>query len=322
MTNTSNVAEAAASAGSTGLVVTRGGETIHDLCWAPDEVSAFWQPEVLASGRTREDVASVQKVVVSTLIGHAVAESMVDLDTPVTTYLGEGWSQAEPADEALITIRHQLTMTSGLHQDGTYDASAGTTWRYQAGAPFHLLKDVVVAATGTDLETLSARWIFEPAGMADTLWRRRPAIGEPSRATLDRSGQPFHALITTAFDLARFASASLDPLDPLGIDGWNTDHAWRSATPFNPAYGMLWWLNSGAQLRLPTENELREGPLAPTAPADLVAGLGAMGRIVGVVPSLDLVFARTGGPAGEAGAVPTGVLHLICGALHEDGLFD
>ena len=42
-----------------------------------------------------------------------------------------------------------------------------------------------------------------------------------------------------------------------------------------------------------------EGPLLPGVPADAYAALGADDRLCVLVPSLDLVIARTGAAAGE-----------------------
>jgi CubicO group peptidase (beta-lactamase class C family) len=50
----------------------------------------------------------------------------------VTLHLGKGWSNASLEQEAAITLRHLLTMTSGLKDDLTFEASAGTRWRYNS----------------------------------------------------------------------------------------------------------------------------------------------------------------------------------------------
>ena len=62
----------------------------------------------------RREIASCQKSVVSVLVGQAEAQELVSLDAPVASYLGSGWSNADASAEAQITIRHLLSMTSGL----------------------------------------------------------------------------------------------------------------------------------------------------------------------------------------------------------------
>ena len=60
------------------------------------------------------DVASVQKSVTSTLIGIAREKGLLSLDDKVSKYLDAGWSRAEPAHEAAITIYDLMTQSSGL----------------------------------------------------------------------------------------------------------------------------------------------------------------------------------------------------------------
>ena len=68
----------------------------------------------------------------------------------------------------------------------------------------------------------------------------------------------------------------------------------RPGSAENPAWGLCWWNNSQAYHRLPrTESEVRPGPVFPGAPADTMAARGAAENRLFVVPSLDLVVART-----------------------------
>ena len=69
----------------------------------------------------------------------------------------------------------------------------------------------------------------------------------------------------------------------------------------NPSYGYLWWLNGHDRLQA---SGAKGGWLAPSAPADMVAALGAMGRKVYVVRSLGLVVTRTGDNADQKGEAP------------------
>ncbi len=79
-------------------------------------------------------------------------------------------------------------------------------------------------------------------------------------------------------------------------DEWYT--ASFSPTPLNTAYGYLWWLNGQDTFRLPgQEGREQQGPLIPSAPSDMVAGLGKDDQKVYVAPSLGLVVARQGGRA-------------------------
>lgn len=71
----------------------------------------------------------------------------------------------------------------------------------------------------------------------------------------------------------------------------------RPGSEANPAWGLCWWNNDQPHHRLPrTESELQVGPVIPRAPADTIAARGAAENRLFVVPSLDLVIARTTAP--------------------------
>ena len=54
--------------------------------------------------RSQEDVASIQKSFVSVLIGIAQQKGLIDINNPVSLYIGK-WTQLEEKKEDLITIR-------------------------------------------------------------------------------------------------------------------------------------------------------------------------------------------------------------------------
>ncbi len=67
-------------------------------------------------GRSQEDVASIQKSIVSILIGIAQQKGLIDINESVTSYIGN-WTQLTQEKEHLIKVRNLLTMTSGLDVD-------------------------------------------------------------------------------------------------------------------------------------------------------------------------------------------------------------
>ena len=69
------------------------------------------------------DIASAQKSVLSVLIGRAIADGIVGIDTLVDDVLGSGWTSH--GQTSAITVRHLLTMTSGLDDGLALDLSAG-----------------------------------------------------------------------------------------------------------------------------------------------------------------------------------------------------
>ena len=86
-----------------------------------------------SDGRIIEDVASIQKSVVSILIGIAQARGLLTVNSPVSTYLSEGWSDAAPEREEKITIQHLLSMSAGLFlKDKKAEPETATEWRRMA----------------------------------------------------------------------------------------------------------------------------------------------------------------------------------------------
>lgn len=276
---------------TTGFLVIRDGVVVVRRNWPapPDagEFKAAFAYETNADGELLEDVASQQKSFVALLVAIAVDKGLVDVDKPVSTWLGDGWSKAAPEQEAKIRLIDILTMSSGLDAAFAYAAPPGTTFLYNTPV-YAVTKRVLAAATGQPLETLTRAWLTEPAGMTDTAWRERPA-------TLGDVGNPT-GLVTSPRDLAKFGQLILD--GGRAADGRRIvseaelEAMFDRSTP-NPSYGRLWWLNGGAYaVRAPAHRV--DGPLIPPAPADVVAALGALDRKLYISPGRRLVVVRLG----------------------------
>lgn len=289
---------------ASGVVILHRGRILAEQYWNLDEgARAGNKPRdygamVLgrdAAGRVIEDVASVQKSVSAMLVGIAQHKGLLKLDNRVSKHLGIGWSKASTEQERAITVRHLLTMTSGLKDDLTFEAVAGARWRYNSAAYSSTIK-VVAAAAKKSPNDLTREWLTGRIGMNDSSWADRPGTG--------RNAVP-NALgfATTARDLARFG------LLILAEGQWNGESiiadrdylraALEPSQKLNRSYGYLWWLNGQAEVARGAGGRVK-GPLIPTAPPDLVAALGAVDRKLYVVPSLGLVVTRLGNSAGPA----------------------
>jgi CubicO group peptidase (beta-lactamase class C family) len=276
---------------TTGFLVLRSGQPIVERNW-PLPADAVQFRRTMAYGATPdgallEDVASQQKSFVAFLVAVAADKGLLDVETPVSAFVGPGWSKASAEQEARIRVLDVLTMSSGLTERFTFTAPPGTTFFYNTPV-FAVTKTVVAAAARQSLETITHDWLTGPAGMDHTTWRQRPAamadVGNPT------------GLVTSPRDAARFGQIVLDGgraadgrrlVSEAGLKSMFI----RSAT--NPAYGRLWWLNGSAYSIRPLDRRV-DGPLIPSAPADLVAALGALDRKIYVVPSLKAVVVRMG----------------------------
>jgi CubicO group peptidase (beta-lactamase class C family) len=235
-------------------------------------------------------VASVQKSIVAFLAGAAEGRKQLDLSAPVSRYLGKGWSKADADAEDRIAVRHLMTMTSGLTDGGVYQRPAGEAWRYNTGMYSRML-GVLEKATGSNIDTMTRDWLTAPTGMTDSQWQARPwSAGNDTANAI--------GFTTTARDLARFGLLVLNEGVWNGKDLLqNRGFLKRMLSPsqlLNPSYGLLWWLNGQPRTQIAGAAQPRDGMLIPSAPADLVAALGALDRKCYVVPSLGLVVTRLG----------------------------
>lgn len=240
-------------------------------------------------GQAIEDVASVQKSVASMLVGIAQKKGLVKLSDPVHKHLGDGWSNATTEQERQITMRHLVSMSTGLTDRLRYSDPAGTKWRYNTNA-YCLSVRAIAAASDMTPNELTKVWLTEPLGMTNSRWieRRLAKVSPPETNKL--------GFATSARDLARFglmvlAEGKWGKKTVLG-DQHYLRESLRPSQRMNPSYGYLWWLNG--QRSAIRGGRLVTGGLNRQAPDDLVAALGALGRKCYVVPSLGLVVTRLG----------------------------
>ncbi len=124
--------------------------------------------------------ASAGKSLSAFLVGQAQEEGLFSIEDATADYLGAGWTSCTPTQEAAITIRHQITMTSGLDDtpvtsdpdpaDCTdpaclqYLAAPGARWAYHNGV-YHLVHDVIAAASGQSINLFTKTRLFDKVGM-------------------------------------------------------------------------------------------------------------------------------------------------------------
>lgn len=241
--------------------------------------------------------ASAGKTVTAFLVGKAQEENFLSINDRSSLYLGQGWTSCTAAQENNITIRNQLTMTTGL-DDGVPDnhctlnsclnylAEPGTRWAYH-NAPYTLLEGVLENATGLPINTYTQLKLKNPTGMNGT-W-----------LTVDSD----NVFFSNVRSMARFG------LLIHGNGSWNGNQLINSSyfnemidtsQNLNKSYGYLWWLNGKQNFMVPTSQLVFPGSYAPDAPADMIAGIGKNSQFVCVSPSNGLVMIRMGDPPASA----------------------
>jgi CubicO group peptidase (beta-lactamase class C family) len=277
---------------------TPGPLNAHDPSGPYNYFNPWWHPYYHRSDL--HTMQSVTKTVTSVLIGIATARhEFPSLDTPVLSFFDEAKVAHVDDRKRRMTLRHVLTMTTGLdwNEDLPYadphNASSvmeaafdwvqftidrpmaiepGTKFQYSSGAT-QLLSHIFEAATGKDIEEYAAEHLFTPLGINRYFWKRSPT------GLADTEG----GLYLAPRDVAKIAYLYLKNgvWDGKAIitPGWVKASVTPSISVSDAGvkYGYKWWLYPHGT----------DGRLA-------FAGSGFGGQRPIVVPELDLVMVYTG----------------------------
>lgn len=273
------------SKGTRGFIILKNGKMVSEKYFGTFHSESLWY------------WASAGKTLTSFIVGIAQQEGKLNINHKSSQYLGAGWTSLPLAKEDEITIRHQLTMTSGL-DDGVpnndcttpaclvYKADAGTRWSYH-NAPYTLLESVVEAATGQTYNAYTTQKVKEPIGMNGS-WVQSG----------DNNVYYSNTRSAARFGLLLLNKGKWNGTTVLADESYINAMTASSQT-INPSYGYLTWLNGKSSYKLPQSQVSFSGMLVPNAPADLYAALGKNDQKIYVVPSQKLVVVRFGDPAGN-----------------------
>lgn len=192
---------------------------------------------------------SAGKTLVTSIIGIAQQEKLLNINDKVSDYLGTGWTNMPIQKENLITIKNLLSMTSGIDdtkqlvikRNLTHTADAGERWAY--GNVFQKLIDVVEKASKQDFNTYFDTKIGKKLGMQG-FWR---------------FGQVFKTYRSDTKSMAKFAKLILNNGQWKGeqiIDKNFIKEAINSSQNLNPSYGYMWWLNGKEHFMTPKSQEV------------------------------------------------------------------
>ena len=240
------------------------------------------------------NVHSVTKSVLATLVGIAIERGSLSLGTPIGDVLETAALRSEPEKRAL-TVRHFLTMTTGLKADGGYDiddiadrgeswvdgplmapleASPGTSFTYNNGAA-HVLGVVVARATGMPLARLAEQHLLGPLEIDEYRWPTDPEGHHLGYGHLELRPRDLLRLGELYLNEGRFRG---EDILPASFAAAATTPQSEGGPPEGVPYGYLWW----------TAEELGH--------RSFFAG-GYAGQFVTVVPGLALVVVSTGDAA-------------------------
>jgi CubicO group peptidase (beta-lactamase class C family) len=264
---------------SKAFIVLKNGKIVLEKYFGTFTVDSLWLWN--SAGKTLTGFA----------VGIAQEEGYLSINDTTSDYLGVGWTNLTPTQEEKITIRHQLTMTSGLADTGdifctdpaclNYLADPGTRWAYHNG-PYTLLDGVIENATGLTLNQWVTQKIKVPTGMTGLF------------IPIDYN----NIFVSNARSMARFGllmqSQGIWNGNPVLNDPAYFQQMTTSSQAINPSYGYLTWLNGQSSFMLPQSQFSFPGSPLSQAPADLYSALGKNGQVINISPSEGLVVVRMG----------------------------
>ncbi len=268
------------------------------------------------------NVYSVSKSITSALVGIAVEQGELDLEAPV------GFGEWQASESDAVTTRNLISNDSGrqwsfdldylqlgFQADQTQFAidldhqhPIGTWWEYN-NAAIQTLERVLGTATGTDVGVFAEQELFGKIHMSSTMGR-------------DSEGNPltYQGVSASCRDLARFGYLYLRRGRWAGgvqvvPEAWVAESTTPS-TDLNSAYGFMWWLNQPGHWVLPSAPVRTEGDgqIAPDAPTELFAAIGAFGQLIVVDPTTESVWVRLG-PTDLTDATGVGKLEELWAAF-------
>lgn len=265
---------------SKAFIVLKGGKIVLEKYYGTFTQDSLWY------------WASAGKTITAFMCGMAQEEGFIDIEAPSSDYLSEAWTSCSPEDEIQITVRNQLSMTSGLNDvDIDVDctdpecltclAPSNERWAYH-NAPYTLLDQVIEGGTGMNLNFYTYTRLGIPIGLQGAF----VSLGFNN------------VFFSTPRDMARFGVLMSNGGTWDGLNLMNDQEYFNAMiTPsqdLNPSYGYLWWLNGQDSHMLPGFQFQIPGPISPNAPSDVYAALGKNGQILSISPGQDLIIVRMG----------------------------
>ena len=185
------------------------GKLVYEHYWpGKDELLGHSLGNAIHGPDIVHDMRSVTKSFVGACIGIAIAQGKIKgVDVPVFTFFPE-YARQDTGMKRSLTLRHLLTMSSGLEWDETrpytdslnseiaMDKSPdpigyvlsrpmahapGTVWRYNGGTT-EVLAAIIKKVSGKPIDEFAREYLFQPLGIDKWFWIKNPASHMPSAA--------------------------------------------------------------------------------------------------------------------------------------------
>jgi len=260
---------------------------------------------------------SAAKSLTAATIGIAQDDGFIDINANTSDYLGNNWSSLTADKQNLITVKHHLTMTTGLVDNLgdnlawictwpiclSYKTDAGSRWSYHQAA-FTLLQNMITQTSDLNFEAYFTKHLKNKIGMNGS-WNKTSFLNLYSSNT--RS-------------MARFGLLMLNKgqwNDEVILSENYYNEMTNTSQDLNKSYGYLWWLNGKESYKIPTSLETFPGKLIPNAPDDLIAAQGANDQKIYVIPSKNIVIIRCGKSAGNPSLASSSFDNELWGIINQ-----
>ncbi len=251
-----------------GILVLHKGKTVEEW-YNPDCDSTYM------------NTASLMKSLTAVLMGVLIQEGKIKSEEDLVC---DYWPDWKAGCENQVSIKHLLTMTSGIKQrrsrtgpkrfiflendfnafmkEQELDTLPEAVWSY-SNEGTQILAPVIEKACGMEVEACFREKLFKPLGMDSTTLFRDPS----GNAVL------FGGAKTTLRDIAKIGQLMLDQGVFKGKRLLSEEWVKKSTTPIeqNPYYGYLWWVDE--------EN-------------GSFTAMGDFGQMLMVFPERELIFVR------------------------------
>ena len=301
---------AATNANIHAVIVARRGTLVFEQYFP-----GYDEPWGMGGGRhdfdatTKHDMRSVSKSVISLLIGSAIDRELIsNIDEPVVKFFPDYSALKSPGWDN-VTLRHLLTMSSGMRWDENRTwkdpendephlgneadpfryvlskpiaAPPDTVWNYNGGGT-DLLGDVIERVSGKSLEAFAREALFAPLGISDWEWMKYRNEHIASAAGLRLRPR----------DAAKIGQLVLNKGAWSGRQIVSAKWIEQSVTPRFQAigyfgglfyYGQHWWMGR---------------TLFGDKDVKWIAAQGLGGQRIFIIPELDLVVTTTSGLYGS-----------------------
>jgi CubicO group peptidase (beta-lactamase class C family) len=288
------------------VIIVRHGKMVFEQYFP-----GYDEPWGMGEGRhdfdatTKHDMRSASKSVVSLLVGIAIDRELIkSADEPVVKFFPD-YSALKTAGWDNITLRHLLTMSSGIQWDENRDwkdpqndephlsseadpfryvlskpiaAPPDTVWNYNGGGT-DLLSNIIERVSGKSLEAFAREALFTPLGISDWEWMKYR--NEHIAAAVGLRLRPRDAAKIGQLVLNRGAWGGRQIVSPEWIEQ-SVRPRFQAIGYFSGLffYGQQWWMGRS----IAQEKEVK-----------WIAAMGSGGQRIFIVPDRDLVVMTTSG---------------------------